>query len=94
MFELIENVNAASRIISFFSVLEVLDLHEEGKELIKAFHVININFKERLQCFVALSILVHGHVMDWVTPQFAILLREDLSVAGDDITGVLLEEAD
>ena len=32
--------------------------------------------------------------MDWITPQFTILLREDLSVAGDDITGVLLEEAD
>ena len=87
-------MNAASRIICFFSILEVLDLHEEGEEFVKAFHVININFKERLQSFVALSILVHGHVMDWVTPQFAILLREDLSVAGDDITGVLLEEAD
>ena len=32
--------------------------------------------------------------MDWVPPQYAILLRKDLSVAGDDITGVLLEEAD
>ena len=32
--------------------------------------------------------------MDWITPQFTVLLRKDLSVAGDDITGVLLEEAD
>ena len=32
--------------------------------------------------------------MDWVTSQFTILLGKDLSVAGDDITGVLLEEAD
>ena len=43
---------------------------------------------------MTLGILVHAHVMDWVSPQFAILLRKDLSVAGDDITCVLLEEAD
>ena len=87
-------MNTASRIISLFSILEVLDLHEEGEELVKAFYMINIDLEKSLQRFMALSILVHANVMDWVTPQFAILLRQDLSVAGDDITGILLKEAD
>ena len=43
---------------------------------------------------MTLSELVHGHEVNRVPPRYAILLGQDLSVASDNITGVLLEERD
>ena len=48
LFELIEDHDASPGVVRVLSILEVLDLHEEIEELIKAFNDIDVNLQKRL----------------------------------------------
>ena len=92
MFELVEDHDASPGVVRVLSILEVLDLHEEIEELIKAFNDIDVNLQKRFERLVAFSELVHRSIVNWVPSQGAILLSQDLTVASDNIAGVLFEE--
>ena len=92
LFELVEDHDASPGVVRVLSILEVLDLHEEIEELIKAFNDIDVNLQKRFERLVAFSELVHRSIVNWVPSQRAILLSQDLTVASDNIAGVLFEE--
>lgn len=87
-------MDAASRVIHILRILKILNLHEQRQELIKAFDEIDIDVEKSLDCLVTLSVPVHGNVVDWVPTAHAVLLGEDLTVTGNDVARVLLEQAD
>jgi len=93
LLEVIEDVDAASRVVCVLSAFEILNLHEQGQELVKTRHNIDVDLQEGLQCLLTLCEFVHSRIVDGVAPRNAVLLGEDLTVTSNDITGVLLEQA-
>ena len=87
-----QDADAAARIVCVFSVLKVLNLHEEVQELVETFHNIDVDFEQSLQSPLALGVLIHGRKVDRVPARDIVLLSENLSVASNDITSVLLEQ--
>ena len=84
-------MDTTARIVGVLRVLEVLNLHEEVQELVKASHLVDINLKKGFQGLATLRVLVHSSIVDRISPAFSVLLRQDLSVPSDDITSILLE---
>ena len=74
LLKLVQNVNAAPRIIRILRIFEVLNLHEQVKELIEALDYIDINFEEGLERLVALRIFIHSCVMNRIPSHYAVLL--------------------
>ena len=85
-------MNASPRVVSIIRVFEVLDLHEEVEELIKALNDVDIDLEERLERLVALGVLVHRGVVDRVPSHHGILLRQNLTVPLDDVACVRLKD--
>lgn len=92
LLEFVQDVHTAPRVIRVLGILEVLDLHEEVEELIETFNDIDVNLEKSFERFMAFSEFIHGDVVNGVSPQNTVLLRQDLSVACDDVARVLLEE--
>ena len=91
LFKLLQYMDAAPRVICVLRVLKVLNLHEKVEELIKTLHYININLKQSFKRLLALSILVHGGIVDWISTHNSILLSQDLSISGNNVTSILLK---
>ena len=81
-------MNASPRVVGILRVLEVLDLHEEVKELVEALNDVNVDLEERLERLVALGVLVHRSVVDRVPSHHSILLRQNLTVPLDNVACV------
>jgi len=92
LLEVVEDGHAAARVVRVLSILEVLNLHEELKELVEALDYINVDLEQGLERPVTLRELVHRNEVDRIASLDVVLLSQDLSVPRNDIAGVLLEE--
>ena len=87
-----QDMNTAARIVSIFSILKVLKLHEKSEELVETFNNIDIDLEQGSNCLVTLGVLVHAGEVDGVALKRAILLSQDFSVTTDDVASILLEQ--
>ena len=74
LLEVIEDGDTAAWIVGVVDLLEDLDLHKEGQELVETWHVIDVNLQQGLQRLLTLSELVHCAVVDRVTARNAVLV--------------------
>ena len=72
--EFVQDAYTTSGIICVLNVLEVLNLHKEGQELVETFHNINIDLEQGLQSLMALSEFVHSREVDGVPTADVVLL--------------------
>ena len=94
LLELAKDMDAATRIVGILRVFKVLNLHEERHELIEPCHIVNIDLQHGLERFLALGKLVHGRVVNRIAPLLRVLLRQDLTIAANDVASVLLKQTD
>lgn len=86
LLELVQDVHAAARVVRILGIFEVLNLHKQRQELVEALHDVDIDVEKSLDSLVAFGVPVHSGVVDGVSAAQTVLLSQDLTVAGDDIT--------
>jgi len=72
--EFVQDAYTTARIVRVLNILKVLNLHEEGQELVKTFYNINVDLEESFQSLVALSEFVHSRKVDGVSAADDVLL--------------------
>lgn len=86
-------MHAATWVVSIVSTLEILNLHEQSHELIEALNIVNIDLEQSIHRLAALREFVHGDEMYRIPPECSILLRQDLTIASNDVASVLFKQA-